>query len=94
MNPIVDRILHEVKKVIVGKDEVLEKILMAFISQGHVLLDDVPGTGKTTAALAFSRALGCSIPAYSLRRMCCRRISSDFRYMTNRRGVSSTIRVR
>ena len=58
MNPIVDRILHEVKKVIVGKDEVLEKILMAFISQGHVLLDDVPGTGKTTAALAFSRALG------------------------------------
>lgn len=58
MNPIVDRILHEVKKVIVGKDEVLEKILMAFISQGHVLLDDVPGTGNTTAALAFSRALG------------------------------------
>lgn len=58
MNPIVDRILHEVKKVIVGKDEVLEKILMAFISQGHVLLDDVPGTGKTTAALAFSHALG------------------------------------
>lgn len=58
MNPIVERILHEVKKVIVGKDEVLEKILMAFISQGHVLLDDVPGTGKTTAALAFSRALG------------------------------------
>ena len=58
MNPIVDRILHEVKKVIVGKDDVLEKILMAFISQGHVLLDDVPGTGKTTAALAFSRALG------------------------------------
>ncbi len=58
MNPIVDRILHEVKKVIVGKDEVLEKILMAFISQGHALLDDVPGTGKTTAALAFSRALG------------------------------------
>ena len=58
MDPIIEKILNEVKKVIVGKDEVLEKILMAFISQGHVLIDDVPGTGKTTAALAFSRTLG------------------------------------
>lgn len=58
MNPIAEKILCEVKKAIVGKDEVLEKILMAFLSQGHVLLEDVPGTGKTTAALAFSRALG------------------------------------
>ena len=53
-----EKILTEVKKVIVGKDEVLEKILMAVLSQGHVLLEDVPGTGKTSAALAFSRALG------------------------------------
>lgn len=58
MEPVIEKILNEVKKVIIGKDEVLEKILMAFISQGHVLLDDVPGTGKTTAALAFSRTLG------------------------------------
>lgn len=58
MNLIAEKILKEVKKVVVGKDVVLEKILMAFISGGHVLLDDVPGTGKTTTALAFSRALG------------------------------------
>lgn len=58
MNREAEKILSEVKKVIVGKDDVLEKILMAIISQGHVLLDDVPGTGKTTTALAFSRALG------------------------------------
>lgn len=58
MNREVEKILTEVKKVIVGKDDVLEKILMAIISQGHVLLDDVPGTGKTTTAVAFSRALG------------------------------------
>ena len=58
MEPVIEKILSEVKKVIIGKDEILEKILMAFISQGHVLLDDVPGTGKTTAALAFSRTLG------------------------------------
>lgn len=53
-----EKILSEVKKVIVGKDFVLEKILMTMIAKGHVLLDDVPGTGKTTTALAFSRALG------------------------------------
>lgn len=58
MNIEAKKILGEVKKVIIGKDDVLEKILMAIISQGHVLLDDVPGTGKTTTALAFSRALG------------------------------------
>lgn len=58
MNTGVENILHEVRKVIVGKDAVLEKILMTILSGGHVLLDDVPGTGKTTTALAFSRALG------------------------------------
>ena len=58
MNTSVEKILHEVKKVIAGKDDVLEKIMMTVLSRGHVLLDDVPGTGKTTTALAFSRALG------------------------------------
>ena len=58
MHTGVDSILHEVRKVIVGKDDVLEKILMTILSGGHVLLDDVPGTGNTTTALAVSRALG------------------------------------
>ena len=58
MSSNVDQILAEVHKVIVGKDDVMKKILMTLISRGHVLLDDVPGTGKTTAALAFHRALG------------------------------------
>lgn len=50
-------ILQEVKKVIVGKDDVLEKVLMTILAGGHVLLEDVPGTGKTTLALAFSKAM-------------------------------------
>ena len=58
MNSNVNQILTEVHKVIVGKDDVVIEILMTLISRGHVLLDDVPGTGKTTAALAFHRALG------------------------------------
>lgn len=50
-------ILNEIKKVIVGKDDVITKTLMAILAGGHVLLEDVPGVGKTTLALAFSRAM-------------------------------------
>lgn len=53
-----ERILSEVKKAIVGKDDVLARALMAILSRGHILLEDVPGVGKTTLALAFSRAMG------------------------------------
>lgn len=52
------RVVAEVKKVIVGKDEVLIKMLLAILAGGHVLLEDIPGVGKTTMALAFSKALG------------------------------------
>lgn len=58
MYEMTDQITAEVRKVIVGKDDVIEKIWMAILAQGHVLLEDVPGVGKTTMALAFSRALG------------------------------------
>lgn len=52
------QVVNEVKKVIVGKDEVIQKVLMAILSGGHILLEDVPGVGKTTLALGFSRVLG------------------------------------
>ena len=57
MNPT-QQILKEVKKAVSGKDPVLVWILMAILARGHVLLEDMPGVGKTTAALAFSKALG------------------------------------
>ena len=60
MHTIIDAILTEVQKVILGKRDVLEKVLMAILADGHVLLDDVPGVGKTTLAIALSRALGLS----------------------------------
>ena len=53
-----DAVLSEVGKVIVGKDDVIRKIWIAVLSKGHVLLEDVPGTGKTTLAMAFSKVLG------------------------------------
>lgn len=57
MNQI-SRILNEVKRVVVGKDSVLVWALTAMLARGHILLEDIPGVGKTTMALAFSRALG------------------------------------
>ena len=58
MNQEANQIINEIKKVIIGKDEVITKTLMAILSGGHILLEDVPGVGKTTLALAFSRAMG------------------------------------
>jgi len=50
-------IVEEVKKVIVGKDEIIKKVLMVMLAGGHILLEDVPGVGKTQLALSFSRAM-------------------------------------
>ena len=50
-------ILEQEKKAVVGKDEVLAKVLLAILARGHILLEDIPGVGKTTMALAFSKAL-------------------------------------
>ena len=54
---ISQRILTEVRKAVVGKDTTLLWVLAAILARGHILLEDVPGVGKTTMALAFSRVL-------------------------------------
>ena len=51
-------ILREVGKVIVGKDETMIKVLLAIVAGGHILMEDIPGVGKTTMAVSLSRALG------------------------------------
>ena len=51
------QIMNQVRKVVVGKDNVLVWVLAAILSKGHILLEDVPGVGKTTMALAFSKVL-------------------------------------
>ena len=58
MNPKLNQILQEIEKVIVGKNEIVEKIMMAVLAGGHVLMEDVPGTGKTTTAMTFAKVLG------------------------------------
>ena len=54
------QILSQVRKVVVGKDSVLLWVLAAILARGHILLEDIPGVGKTTMALAFSRVLDLS----------------------------------
>ncbi len=55
-----DRLLQNVGRVIVGKKETIELVLVALLCEGHVLIEDVPGIGKTMLAKAVAKSLGCS----------------------------------
>ena len=54
------KVIGQVRKVVVGKDQQLLWVLSAILAKGHILLEDIPGVGKTTMALAFSKTLGLS----------------------------------
>ena len=51
------QVITEVKKAVVGKDRVLIWVMTVILARGHILLEDIPGVGKTTMALAFSKAM-------------------------------------
>ena len=57
---IVSRIRENIAQAIVGKDEVVELVLIALMSQGHVLIEDVPGMGKTALVSSLARSVGCT----------------------------------
>ncbi|MBU9744594.1 MoxR family ATPase [Lachnospiraceae bacterium ASD3451] len=52
------QIMDEVKKAVIGKDDCIRKVLSAILAGGHILIEDIPGVGKTTMAVAFSRSMG------------------------------------
>ena len=52
--PAVRQVLDQINHVIFGKNEQIKEIMTAFLANGHVLLEDIPGVGNTTLALAFS----------------------------------------
>ncbi len=51
-------IIQEVKKAFMGKDDIIRRVLATIYAGGHILLEDCPGVGKTTLAIAFSKVLG------------------------------------
>lgn len=52
-------IKENIKKVVIGKDDVIDKVLVSLICSGHVLIEDLPGLGKTTLVSALASSLGC-----------------------------------
>lgn len=58
MENILHQAVDEINKAVKGKRKVVEAVLMAILADGHVLMEDIPGVGKTTLALAFSKVLG------------------------------------
>ena len=54
------QVLSQVRRVVVGKDQALMWVLAVLLARGHILLEDIPGVGKTTMAVAFSKVLGLS----------------------------------
>jgi MoxR-like ATPase len=60
ISEIANRLRENIQKVIVGKDDVINLTLVAVLTEGHLLLEDVPGIGKTTLARALAQSLGCS----------------------------------
>jgi MoxR-like ATPase len=56
---IAERVKNNIKRVIVGKDEIIDLVMVALLSDGHILIEDVPGIGKTMLAKSIARSIGC-----------------------------------
>lgn len=54
------QVKQEIAKILLGKDDVIEKVLMAFLAKGHILLEDIPGVGKTTLAVGIQKSMDLS----------------------------------
>ena len=72
------KIIEEVKKAVIGKDECVKKILAAILAGGHILIEDIPGVGKTTMAVAFAKSMTLIQNRVQFTPDVFRRISQDF----------------
>lgn len=59
MQGTMEAVFSQVRSVVSGKDDVILKVMLAIVAGGHILIDDIPGVGKTTMAMGFAKAMGC-----------------------------------
>ena len=57
---MIAQLVKNVEQVVIGKNEIIEKIIIALLCKGHVLLEDVPGVGKTTLVRALAQSMDLS----------------------------------
>lgn len=57
MNEKLELLIKEMKKAVLGKDEILRRVVVALLAKGHILLEDIPGVGKTNLAVALTKAM-------------------------------------
>ncbi len=86
MKEAIEAIKTNIGRVLVGKEEVTDCLLSAILAGGHVLLEDVPGTGKTILAKSLAKSMELSFRGCSSRRTCCRLISPVSTITIRRRG--------
>ncbi|PMY01236.1 AAA family ATPase, partial [Pseudomonas sp. MPR-R5A] len=60
MHPVIEQVLLNIEKVMIGKRKVAELSLVALLAEGHVLLEDVPGVGKTMMVRALAKSVGAN----------------------------------
>ena len=72
MNSKILDVLDNIKKVIIGKDEVIKYVLIAVLARGHVLIEDIPGVGKTTLVKALAKSMNLSYKRVQIGRASCR----------------------
>jgi MoxR-like ATPase len=77
-------VIANVEKVIVGKRPAIELVLIALLCEGHVLIEDVPGTGKTMLARAVAISTGLDLNGFNALLTCSRTMSPGFQYSTRR----------
>ena len=87
-----EHLLYEVKKIVVGQDHFLERVLVALLAGGHLLVEGVPGLAKTLTVATLARGMrGTASSASNSLRIWCRRIWSAPRVYNQKSGEFATV---